>query len=433
MSSVLVLQTKNEIYMGSDTAISTSMGANTYRVSENGQKIFQFNNMVVFCSGDLKTSYSIMLDFYNIEQKTVEKLQEISKTQIINNNIMVEILVATIENKIPKLYQISSYNDFNIVELTVNNDELGVWSGGFKTEECKNIATKNCLSKKNVFDIYINTFDELSCEEIGGDLILYRVGTGKISRVLNYQIKEKPIIKRITSNIHNYGLVVAEKIIGDIILGSNLKIMGDNGILEILGNLLTIKDNQDKTRVLMGEYEAGKYGAKFPHEDGSYTTVDKDGMQRYVAGTGKTYFFERELQIVGNYNQKTYSGSEIPATDIEIEQELNPYSTVVLPNSFIGKNFKILAEIYMGDGIYIDRFSSKYMDPPATNSRIYFEIQSIEGQVWDGLTLATMPSSIKNTGKFKIRAWWWYTYQVSGAPFIYKYASSFKVKVDVIV
>lgn len=72
--------------------------------------------------------------------------------------------------------------------------------------------------------------------------------------------------------------IVAAKLIGQIILGSNLKIVSDNGIVEILQNLISIKDNQGRLRVALGNYATNKYGLLIKDSTGNKTILDEDGI-----------------------------------------------------------------------------------------------------------------------------------------------------------
>ncbi|WIV10547.1 phage tail protein [Proteiniborus sp. MB09-C3] len=146
--------------------------------------------------------------------------------------------------------------------------------------------------------------------------------------------------------------ILAPYLIGDIILGSNLKILGDNGILEILGNLLTIKDNQDKTRVLMGEYEAGKYGAKYSHNDNSETIIDEDGFKRKITSNGNTYNYINlnyagNALTTGSYNQ---DGDEANPIIRKTQQELDDLGVGVdwieIPNpDFKNRQFIVIPSL----------------------------------------------------------------------------------------
>lgn len=56
--------------------------------------------------------------------------------------------------------------------------------------------------------------------------------------------------------------LIAERILGQVIIGERVWIEDDNGIVTIKGDQIEIKDNYSDPRVTMGQYEAGKYGIK---------------------------------------------------------------------------------------------------------------------------------------------------------------------------
>ena len=72
--------------------------------------------------------------------------------------------------------------------------------------------------------------------------------------------------------------IFADKLVGRILLGERLYIGDVNGILEMKGNLLTVKDKQEKPRVKLGEYKTGKYGLQLMSKNGRDTVLDEDGM-----------------------------------------------------------------------------------------------------------------------------------------------------------
>lgn len=74
--------------------------------------------------------------------------------------------------------------------------------------------------------------------------------------------------------------VIAEEIIGRLLIGQKLYISDDKGEMEILGNLITIKDNSLKTRVRLGEYDKlkKKYGLQLFDKNGADTVLDEDGI-----------------------------------------------------------------------------------------------------------------------------------------------------------
>lgn len=72
--------------------------------------------------------------------------------------------------------------------------------------------------------------------------------------------------------------IMAKQLIGDMILGTDLKIISDTGVVEILNNLITIRDTEGRTRVMLGNYADGKYGLQLKDKDGNKTILDEDGI-----------------------------------------------------------------------------------------------------------------------------------------------------------
>lgn len=79
--------------------------------------------------------------------------------------------------------------------------------------------------------------------------------------------------------------IVAENVMGKIILGSKATIGNNDGTIEILGNMITISDLSENERAILGEYEDGKYGLKLKDVTGKTTVLDEDGiMQTWQEG-----------------------------------------------------------------------------------------------------------------------------------------------------
>ena len=72
--------------------------------------------------------------------------------------------------------------------------------------------------------------------------------------------------------------IIAKMLIGQILLGEQLYIEDENGNLNINGNLITIKDNSDIVRTMLGEYTTGKFGLLLKDKTGNKTILDEDGL-----------------------------------------------------------------------------------------------------------------------------------------------------------
>jgi phage minor structural protein len=72
--------------------------------------------------------------------------------------------------------------------------------------------------------------------------------------------------------------IIAERLMGKVILGERVEIGDNEGTFTIVGNLLTIKDRNDIVRLLLGEYEDNKFGLKLFNKSGRNVILDENGM-----------------------------------------------------------------------------------------------------------------------------------------------------------
>src|SRR5690606_24873625 len=77
--------------------------------------------------------------------------------------------------------------------------------------------------------------------------------------------------------ISPYG-VVAERLIGKVILGEKLEISDEEGTFVINGNLLTIKDRNEVVRLRLGEYSTNRFGLQLMNRTGKEVILDEMGM-----------------------------------------------------------------------------------------------------------------------------------------------------------
>ena len=231
MSSLLIVQTKDAIYMGSDSAVSCQYDDQVFRLSNNGKKLFKVDNMLIFCSGNMFITYEIIETFKQQEDKTINKLRDLAIRHSSSNG-MIEIMVGIVDDNFSCVYQISSYNNFEIVKHIVTDlSDIGLWTGGFKTKECYKLAHEGLSNKINLIDVYKNTFNNISCEEIGGKLYVYKIDKARIEKLIESPIAESNI-KEIATILSPH-LVVAEQIFGQIgafaTLAANQIVVGSGG------------------------------------------------------------------------------------------------------------------------------------------------------------------------------------------------------------
>lgn len=258
MSCCLIIQTKEHLFLGSDSSISAEIDDKLYRLSDlDGKKLYVIDdNIGVFCSGNLHLSYCIMSEFIKSEIHTPNSLRCIAENQCIKKKCYeLDILFCTYENNSTTIYQISPYHDFNIIVRQVEENETAIWTAGVKTKECYKEAYENIQKNIDIRDVYKNTFNNITYEAIGGILSIYMINNNGIIPLLYEKIEEKKDLKRLENNVFdNMSLIVSENLVGQIILGTKVYIADTTGRLEIIGNSIILKDNTDMEKVKIGNY-----------------------------------------------------------------------------------------------------------------------------------------------------------------------------------
>lgn len=241
MSACLILQTKNKCFIGSDTALSSIEKDSIIRVGEVNKKIFRKNNYIYFCSGE-----------YSIVKKTLSYINNLASFELISlsnflkkiniknkeNIFNIELVFINILNK--KIYQISEYNNFDISIYEPPEEGIFILTAGFKTNEIYNIAKEQILNKKTVDIIYEDTFKKVSCQQIGGKIMVYDVDYP------DDLFLEKKVDDIIINKPKNFHLIVSETIVGNLILGESLVVSNEKETFKADATGVTIKNSDFK-------------------------------------------------------------------------------------------------------------------------------------------------------------------------------------------
>lgn len=186
MSTCLIYQSKNNMAMGADTAISV----NGKRVYGDYKKITNICGQLVFVGG-LKIFSELINDY--IEDKTPIDLIELRNLCLKNygtsdyyydedgNRIVCKVAISRRElDGIVHTYILSSTNGFKIEDLYIENEgECEVLSIGLNDEELLNSYKKysnkfiNQDGNIQIDKVFRKAFEEIITEEIGGHLDLY--------------------------------------------------------------------------------------------------------------------------------------------------------------------------------------------------------------------------------------------------------------------
>lgn len=214
MSSVVVLQTYDRLWIGSDSAVSTSIGGVTYRWHEGGQKLWVLDDSVIFCSGRAELADSVMREFHSVSDRSMERLQEIAIRQHdaymsernesfeVGVELFLTILVCKYEQGKTVVYGLEPHNGFELTARILDNPtNFAIWSGGIKVNESATAAMSKFSDSMNVIQTFQHAFDEISYEGIGGELTVYEIDRGTVKPFMHTRIKEKHGLKRLTERI----------------------------------------------------------------------------------------------------------------------------------------------------------------------------------------------------------------------------------------
>ena len=239
MSSCLVLQAKDKLYIGADTSSSVFIDDKLYRLNNNTKKLFLLNdNTVLYCAGNNSIAEKVVQhissiycrnDFSLISLKNwlIEMYPYENKDKTVYD---VEILIATFKNNSTIVYQMSQYKNYDIVSFEVSDAGVQILSAGIKNAECMSFAENELLNKSGVKSIFRTTFNNLSCNYIGGCLDLYEITkNGAVKIFDNEKINEHGI--QYVHDVFN-GISVslnAEVLVSKLVMSENLWIENDSG------------------------------------------------------------------------------------------------------------------------------------------------------------------------------------------------------------
>lgn len=226
------MQNKNSIIIGADSASSYLCNNKLVRLNNTAKKLFIFGNEVMFCSGK-KNVVNHIIDMIEIEGDSINKSSLQKALQDLNlpndtNLFDIEIIICGVKNNKSYICQLSQYKNFQISYNYIDSDNIEVFAAGFKSNKCLDIAKSEFnLCNGIIEDIYINTFNKMVCDEIGGYLNTFYINNNHI-KVLHKDIKLDDIIleNQILQTDNRIHYVIADMLVGDLLCGNKLKIFG---------------------------------------------------------------------------------------------------------------------------------------------------------------------------------------------------------------
>lgn len=246
MSSLLAIQTKDDIFFASDTASSVTIDNKAYRVSDKETKLFLIDNYIVFASGNLAAQQ--LLIGYIKNGFEVDELESVLKRNFIClGEYSLEVLIGEKRENKTILHTFSSYNNFNHVKSINNSRETFLFTAGLKTVEISNSFENNISKGMDVSHAIREAYQKNYCERIGGSIETISLSSRKKT---SFQLSEK-ILNRKTLK-HDIHLIVGERIYGKIIMGVNLAIEDESGILKFRGSRGQIFDRNGDEQMRLG-------------------------------------------------------------------------------------------------------------------------------------------------------------------------------------
>lgn len=246
MSCCLILQMKDSVCIGADTATSVQSGNNFIRYSNDGKKIFEIGKDIVYCSGDMSYVPEV-IDHIRLQDGYVDvmymsrylKKKTFTKTEGFDYP-SIGVLICRVVNGVSYVYDLSESRDFDVVTHTVTQNGIQIWVGGIYNEKCLETATRN-IKKFNgeVIQTYIHTYKEMACQEIGGNIHVYYMDANGCQKIIdNYDLNDGYCT--VLSGRGRMHGIIADNIIGNLIASDTMFIGNKEGSVQITGNGIKI-------------------------------------------------------------------------------------------------------------------------------------------------------------------------------------------------
>lgn len=246
MSSLLAIQTKDDILFASDTAASISTNNLSYRVSDNESKLFTIGSYILFVSGNLsaqKLLINTIIDDFNINQ-----LESLLKRHFIHlGEYSLEVLVAEKASDSTVLHTFSSYDRFDHKKSINDSEDTFLFTAGMKTRDIASSFESKIVKTTNLISAIVETYQDNHCEQVGGNVETMKLSSPSKN---SYRLSEKNLRRKRTElDLH---LIIGERIYGKIIMGVNLAIEDESGILKFRGSRGQIFDRNGNEVMRLG-------------------------------------------------------------------------------------------------------------------------------------------------------------------------------------
>lgn len=248
MSSCVVIQQNSNVFVASDTAISANIFNKRYRLEGSVNKVFRKNDDIVFCSGNLETATKCRAYIDKMNNIDIEEMQKVASLLYIDG--MFEIFIVKNDNGCVKSYQLSSYNNFTPIERIVDKGMTEIYALGFNTVSMLNTLEAE-IRATDVLSAIQNTFNKNVCVEVGGGVDILYFHNGYLQEK-SYKLKDNTIALPISIKQSDCELVIADTLIGNMVLSKELYVSNENVSFKIEGDGLKVKDTYGTEKIFMG-------------------------------------------------------------------------------------------------------------------------------------------------------------------------------------
>lgn len=257
MSNALVFQTREQVFISADSAVSVTIDGIIYRhEGTTAQKLFHVDDFIIFCSGELDYCYRLMKAYRFQKDRNIDSLRSLIYQSYINEAI--DIVIAEYVGEQTRVTQLSPYNDFNPVVVTdLPVGAVSIISAGIRTKEAHEISYKYLMQGNTLENIYKDTYNQISFEGIGGMLYVYRVSKNGVQLHLTHQVVEPNDIRifsidKLKDFYHKQHCIVGERIYGKVFMGTNLALEDEDGVLKFQGSKGEIFDRNGRLVTKLG-------------------------------------------------------------------------------------------------------------------------------------------------------------------------------------
>lgn len=312
MSSCIVFQQNKKCYLASDGAVSVNFSGKNIRIKNDHKKIFIYEDSLIFCSGKMNIVEKIITEIKSIKNITSTSIQKICRSNYIGEDNL-ELFLVKYTEKVES-YQLSSYNDFEIIVRVVDVDKTEVLSLGYNSKSNLNKVFEHIGKHNSVEGLIENIYKDISCPEVGGVINLYEISDGEILNISNIDINDNYcILDKLDS--YDKNLLVGETIVGKIIAGhklligneNNTMIIDENGI-SIEGNCLSIKgidgtnkDFNSYIKLLSDQISLGVADSK-THTDAEIKILSGQITNKVSAGDVKSIIEQNPKNVKVGFN-----------------------------------------------------------------------------------------------------------------------------------